>query len=490
MRWPSWLDWIELMTERAFSVPLIIRGNVFEGDDVTHGGRGGGLSFTTPNVSRHIGKLALTSPGAMGDLYALSFQEILDFLSALGERLTLKGNPWVEEAFELSCLTSGLSREILQPMYVNMGKLLDPSSLREVAEQAIGIDYLEGWVERRLESGMLGRVRAFGSRSVHIVAGNAPGTSVLTVARNAVTRGDAIIKTPSNDPLTAAAVARTMIELAPDHPLTRHLSVAYWKGGDSTVEEQLYSYRNIEKIVAWGGMASIKHIAKYIQPGIELVALDPKLSSTIIGQEAFRNEDTLRYVAGALAIDGGGMNQEACVNARVVWVQSGTDAKGLAQLKRFGQMVYDALLALPRELSGPAVRMNPKLEDEIEALRLGGSDWYKVIGGGREGAVILSQMDEPVDFATILANRVLNLVPFDDIDTPVKAVTTYTQTIGIYPESLKRALRDILALHGAQRLVTLGHALGMPNHGIQDAIEPWRRMCRWIVDEDYGAADG
>ena len=38
------------------------------------------------------------------------------------------------------------------------------------------------------------------------------------------------------------------------------------------------------------------------------------------------------------------------------------------------------------------------------------------------------------------------------------AVNAYTQTVGIYPESLKRALRDQLPLFGAQRLTSLGYA--------------------------------
>jgi len=472
------------MDDRTFSVPLIARGQVIEGDATVHTGRGGGISFTSPDVGQHINRIVLSSPADLNDLYALSVNEILDFLGDLGGRLTINGNPWVEEAFEASTKTSGLGREILRDMYDNMSRTLDPQSLREVVEQTIGIDHLEGWVETRLANGAAARVRAFGARCVHIVAGNAPGVSALTIARNAITRGDAIIKTPSNDPLTAAAIARTMVEMAPDHPLTRHVSVAYWKGGDAAIEERLYSYRNVEKIVAWGGMASIKHVAKYIQPGIELVALDPKLSSTIIGKEAFRDDDEMRSVAASLAKDGGGLNQEACVNARVVWVESGTDEAGLASLNKFGQMVYDEIQSLPPSLSGPAVRLDPKLEEEVDALSLD-DEWYRVIGGGRDGAVIVSQFDEPVDFAPILANRVLNLVPVDDLETPVRAVTSYTQTIGIYPEELKTELRDRLALHGAQRLVTLGHALRIANHGLQDAIEPWRRMCRWIVDEQH-----
>ena len=475
------------MDERTFKVPLIIRGTVIDGDLVSHGGRGGGVQFESPQVARHISSLALTAPGTMADLYQINFEEILDYLESLGQRLSPAVNPWMEQAFELSCRTSGLGRDTLHAMYLHMGHGLRRDTLREAVENTIGVDHLERWVEARLAGGLHARKRAFGARTVHIVAGNAPGTSVLTVARNALTRGDAIIKTPSNDPLTAAAVARTMIEMAPDHPLTKHLSVAYWKGGDAAVEEPLYRSRNIEKIIAWGGMSSIKHIAKYIGPGIELVALDPKLSSTIIGKEAFADDASMEKVAAALAMDGGSLNQEGCVNARVVWVESGTDTDGIARLDRFGQMVFDAIQRLPSSISTPAVRLDAALTDEIDALKMSGDDYYRVIGGGKAGAVIVSRMDEPVDFATKLANRVLNLVPIDDINTPVRAVTSYTQTIGIYPESLKRQLRDRLALHGAQRLVSLGSAMGLPNHGIQDAIEPWRRMCRWIVEEECPA---
>src|SRR3546814_13676079 len=83
----------------------------------------------------------------------------------------------------------------------------------------MGIDYREGGVEQRrgVLSGNKIRLRAFGARCVHVIAGNAPGISVQTMVWNAISRSDAIIKTPSNDPVTATAVARTMIDMDPDH---------------------------------------------------------------------------------------------------------------------------------------------------------------------------------------------------------------------------------------------------------------------------------
>jgi hypothetical protein len=84
----------------------------------------------------------------------------------------------------------------------------------------------------------------------------------------------------------------------------------------------------------------------------------------------------------------------------------------------------------------------------------------------------------------MLACRVANVVPVDDLETAVLSVNAYTQTVGIYPESLKEQLRDRLSWQGAQRLVPLGGA-GTMMHSLdrQDAIEPVRRMCKWIVEE-------
>ena len=84
----------------------------------------------------------------------------------------------------------------------------------------------------------------------------------------------------------------------------------------------------------------------------------------------------------------------------------------------------------------------------------------------------------------MLSGRVANLVPVDSIDKVSAAVNAYTQTVGIYPESLKRALRDTLPVYGAQRLTSLGYACNVTSATPQDAIEPLRRMCKWIVEEE------
>ncbi|ARS27256.1 acyl-CoA reductase [Sphingomonas sp. KC8] len=470
----------------AYSVPLLLRGDIIESDPIEFGGRRGGASFTTPDVSRHIDRLPLALPSAMADLYGMSFTEIVDFLDRLGQRLDPARNAWLQEAYELSRLTSGLSDSILRYHFGMIPHYFTPDSVRAIAERTIGVDYLEGWVEQppSAQAGTSVRIRALGARAVHIIAGNVPVVGVTTVIRNAITRSDAIIKTPSNDPLTTAAVVRTMIEMAPDHPITRHVSVAYWKGGDERIEAALYDPRRIEKIVAWGGFAGIKHVTRYIQPGLDLITLDPKHSGSLIGRQAFADETTLRAVARRLAVDIGAMNQEGCVNARVIHVESGTDADGIARADRLAALTFEALQGLPEYLSTPHKAFDPELKAELAALAFV-DDEYRVFGGrSNEGAVIVSRSAQPVDFARMLACRVANIVPVDDLETAVRSVNSYTQTIGIYPDALKQELRDRLAFQGAQRLVSLGGAATLLQApGPQDGIEPLRRMVKWITDE-------
>ena len=461
-----------------FDVPLFIRGKLIQENWVEFGGRGSDSAFRAPDIHQYIDELPLKSPMAMADLHAVPFEEILDLLEQLGAALDFDTNSYIQEAYEAGLVAANYPPEILRSSYIQLPMAFERESIREIAEQRIGINYLEGWVNQTLADGRDLRVRAFGARALHIPAGNGGLVSAITIIRNVITRSDAIIKAPSNDPLTAMAIVRTLHDIAPDHPITRHLTVGYWKGGDTTLEEKLYRPENIEKIVAWGGFASVKHVTQYIQPGIELISLDPKRSATIIGPEAFASEDNLLDVASRAACDIGVANQEACASARVIYVLCGTDEAGLKNINRLGELVYEKMLGLPEYITSKPKTFNRDLAEHLDATRMDDT-FYRIIGGeDLEGAIIVSQFDEPVDYSSMLSGRVANLVPVDSIDKVTATVTALTQTVGIYPDSLKEQLRDQLPLFGAQRMTSLGYACSPSSAMPQDAIEPLRRMCK------------
>ena len=339
--------------------PAIIRGRIVESDLAEFGGRNGDLSFLTPNPASIAKLIPMGSPTRLRDVHALKVEEIVDYLEALGRALVFERNTHLQEALELTIHTAPTTPPLVAHQYRRMSGLFTREQVEDMV-RSIGRPYLEGWVEEGVFSNGARRfVRAVGARTLHIIAGNSPMTTALTVMRNAVTRSDAVIKAPSNDPFTAIAVARTMIDMAPDHPITKHLSVAYWKGGDE----------------AASGPFEVTEIG--IQPGLELISLDPKRSISIVGKDALADDTTMDEVAVRIAADFGGQNQEVCANARVVYVISGSDDGDVEKVCHLGERVYKKLLGLPERPKGrlafgpELVREGRRILDAFIAHRLG-----------------------------------------------------------------------------------------------------------------------
>jgi Acyl-CoA reductase (LuxC) len=466
-----------MTTTRSTTVPLIIRGEVIGADLVEY------RTFSAPAVGPHIDQLVLRDPLALRDVHELPLGEIVDYLVALGEQLDIDTNVHLQQAVDIAADGYLYSAEILRGVYRALPGMLQRSVLEEVVTQNIGHQHLEGWVDTELHDRRMA-VRAFGSRAVHVIAGNSPIIALQTVILNAFARSDAIVKIPANDPYAIIAIARTMADMAPDHPLTRHLSAAYWKGGDSEIEKKLYDPRNIEKIVAWGGFASMRSIRGYLGPGLDLIALDPKLSASIIGEQAFADERSTAEAAARAAADIGYFNQGGCVSARVLYAATGTDEDGIQRANDFGRRVFDEIQRLPASVSSPHPAFDPVLRDELSGIRH--SPAFRIYGGrGNEGAVIVSQDTEVVDFADRLDCRVANIVPIPNVSTALSSLTIHTQTVGVYPDELKREIRDECALRGTQRIVSLGHATAAGMAGPHDALQVLSRLVRWIREDTH-----
>src|SRR5581483_960574 len=105
----------------------------------------------------------------------------------------------------------------------------------------------------------------------------------------------------------------------------------------------------------------------------------------------------------------------------------------------------------------------------------------------RSGAVIVSQLDEQVSFSDMLACRTSNFVPVSAMEDVLKRVSATTQTVGVYPDSLKARIIDRLGLQGAQHVISLGSVATMGMAGPQDGLEPERRMLKWV--KNYTVAD-
>jgi hypothetical protein len=455
------------MSAELIAVSPMVKGEQMTGTERIHG------RFAMPRLDLDRLVWPRSEPGPAFDT---PLAEIVDVLVELGQWLVADPQGVVAQALEHTVRAGALPRPLAEFSYAHLGKPFNRRSIAFQVEQELGgADVLDGWREIvDTPSGRPARIRAFPPRLIHVVAGNAPGVSAQTVLRGALTKGVHLLKLPSNDLFTAPALLRGLAAVAPGHPLTRSFSAVYWRGGDTAVESVLFRPQFFDKIVAWGGEASIRSAVKYLGPGLELVSFDPKTSISLIGREAFESAETLAQVADAAAFDATLMNQQACASSRFQFVEA-----SVAEADRFCALLQQRMgVARPTASAiGPAVP--DALREEIDGLRMLEPE-VRVWGGyGGEGLVIRSA--EPVDFHP--DGKIVNVVPVTDLAGAVRHATVATQTVGIWPPARKPALRDALASRGVQRVVNLGGTAGIEMGLPHDGFLPLQRFMRWVNDE-------
>src|SRR3546814_10479399 len=92
------------------------------------------VTFRAPAVDAHVDRLTLRNPAAMADLHQLNFDDIVDYLERLGNRLDPARNVHLQEAFELARITSGLSDSVLRHQYESISHMLAPHVIRAIAD--------------------------------------------------------------------------------------------------------------------------------------------------------------------------------------------------------------------------------------------------------------------------------------------------------------------------------------------------------------------
>lgn len=476
--------------DAVLDIPIIVRGKIImPGEDAVQFKGRGGADFRQADPHKHIHDLVLADASKLHDLHDTPMAEIIDLLVELGKRLRLDENELLQESFALALKAGGLAEPILRGVYDALPHMFEREMMTQLVDKTIGLPYIDGWVPGEGDYSNVS-LRAVGTRQLHITAGNVPIVAAMTIARAGLTKSDILVKSPSNDPLTANAIARTLIDIAPDHPVTKHIAIAYWKGGDEFMDSRIVRPGRIDKITAWGGMSSVRHIQKFLQPGIDLTALNPKYSMSMIGRETFHSEEAMDEAAVGLATLAGFYNQTACANTRLVYVESDTNDGSIEKVVSLGRKMVAAYDKLPPLLSVPFTQANRELEAEMEAVALE-DDFYHVEGDTLKGGFVVSKFNDRVEFFDKLSNRVVNFVPVDDLKDVLKWCDDTTQTVGIYPEGRRDEVLDSFALAGVQRLVSLAggdpmtvyaNSHHMPPGSPHDGIEPMRRSVRWVVN--------
>jgi hypothetical protein len=452
-------------------VPHVVKGERLTGTDHVYGREG--ARFATPALDLNSLVWPRNEPGPAFDV---PVAEIMDVLVQVGDWLARDPKGLVEQALVSARRTSPLPDEVVDRSYQHLPKVFQRESMEfQIRAELGGPDVLDGWREVvDAPTGRVHRIRAFPPRLVHIIAGNSPGVAAVSIVRGALIKGLNLLKLPSNDLFTAPAILQAMAGVAPGHSVTRSFSAAYWRGGDERVEGTLFRPQFFDKLVAWGGGDTIVNAQKYVGPGFELVAFDPKTSISLVGREAFESDATLASAAELAAADATLVEQQACASSRFQFVEG-----SIEEVDRYCALLHERM-GTERPTASVAGRPLPtELREEIEGLR-GMEDFYRV-WGDYAGSGVVIRSEDPVDFHPDF--RTVNVIPVGDLSEGVAFTNVATQTVGVYPPERKAALRDSLAAMGVQRVVNLGSAGGVETGLPHDGFMPLARFVRWVNDE-------
>jgi hypothetical protein len=432
------------------------------------------------------------------ELYPLKVNEILDYLDRISD--TLRRNPrLIRSIIEVVRLTSEFPDAFLNGWFAAINSLLDRETARRMIDRELslwgkpGTGFLDGWVlveaepvaglassisKRVLRSRADERsgpskvyIRAAPTRQLHITSGNALAVPLISALRAILTKSAAVVKLPYGATVTGALFAVAAHTAAPEHPITRNLSLVYWHGGDDEVERAVFGTGEFDRVVVWGSgetMASVKARV----PSARVVAFNPRYSVSLIGQEAFAGD--IEEVAELASADSLIDNQKSCSASLVHYVE-GTGE----QVAAYAMALQTVLQRWDAKVPGP---VTPAAAGQIKRLRLGryqGARWYlNELDGRISSGVVL--MSGEFDMQEHPACRFVVVRTLDKLSSALRYLHGGVSTVGVYPETQRLALMDTILSRGVSNVLPLGQCertfIGMPHDGavVLNQLVDWK----------------
>ena len=288
------------------------------------------------------------------------------------------------------------------------------------------------------------------TRQLHITAGNSPLVPVLSLLRAVWIKSPCVLKLPSGAVLPGSLIALLAATVAPEHPITRHLSMVYWQGGDEKIERTLFFPNAFDRIVVWGSpdsIASVRARAGFTK----VLCFNPRYSVSFLGREAL-SEANLDETAARAVCDSMVENQKACIASLVHYIEGTVE-----DAERYAAAVERALEQWDTQLPHPLLKRHRAQLKRIErGTILDARLHLHEVDGAYRSAVVVAPHDFQIKDHPMC--RLIVVRPVANLDECLRFLHPGVATVGIFPETARVALRDRVAARGVSNIVPLGHA--------------------------------
>ncbi|MDD4635762.1 MAG: acyl-CoA reductase, partial [Dehalococcoidales bacterium] len=271
----------------------------------------------------------------------------------------------------------------------------------------------------------------------------------------------AVIKLPYGATAVGALLSLAAAAGAPDHPVTKSLSIVYWPGGEESIENVLFGPGSFDRIVIWGSPNAVSSVRSRT-PFTKVSSFNPRYGVSLVGREAFEND--IEAVAEHTARDVMIYNQKACTSSLVQYVE-GT----LEQAEHFARLLAAALEQ--HNIKAPGFTP-PSATGQIKRMRRGkyaAGTWCinNYMGNYSSGTVVIPGEFDILDHPMC---RLAIIRPVSSLDNALKYMSQNVSTAGVYPEDRRLELRDRILARGVSNVLPLGECgkayPGMPHDGV------------------------
>lgn len=300
---------------------------------------------------------------------------------------------------------------------------------------------------------------------VHWLAGNIPLASLYSIMRSMVSKNRTVAKLPSRDPVSALGFALSAIELDPDHPVSRALTVAYWGHDDPVGIALMQQARSVQ---AWGGADAISGARRHAPPDVPFAAYGPKWSAGVVDlTRCDADEAAMRVVADIATYD-----QEACLSTQRLFVK-GDLREFIARLQHHFELFAQTRPLVTNNRDVLAHRSATVLASvyDMQATVVG-SDFAIIVEPDADSARV--RQAHPLTRTAIIH-------PVTNFDGVADWFDRDSQAVGVFPYLLATEYRDAWATAGIDRIYEAGFSR-WPRRGFtHDGVHGIHSMVRFAT---------